>query len=100
MFLEGSDHTLTILGNAYGALGDAARDERALEGLLDETGLSEIEIEKDGQRVRIARELPDVRAAASLAAPADPIAAVAPPGSSFERTQPVFDGMLARFETR
>ncbi|MAQ15092.1 MAG: hypothetical protein CMN30_09910 [Sandaracinus sp.] len=27
-------------------------------------------------------------------------AAVAPPGSSFERTQPVFDGMLARFETR
>jgi acetyl-CoA carboxylase biotin carboxyl carrier protein len=54
---------------------------RELKALLDETGLSEIEIEKDGQRVRIARELPDVRAAASLAAPADPVAAVAPPAA-------------------
>lgn len=54
---------------------------RELKALLDETGLSEIEIEKDGQRVRVARELPGVRAAASLAAPADPAAAVAPPAA-------------------
>ena len=51
---------------------------RELKALLDETGLSEIEIEKDGQRVRVARELPGVRAAAFLAAPADPAAVAAP----------------------
>jgi acetyl-CoA carboxylase biotin carboxyl carrier protein len=42
---------------------------RELAKLLDETGLSEIEIDRDGLRVRVAREL-RVQAASVLAAPA------------------------------
>lgn len=49
---------------------DAIRD---LTALLDELGLSEIEVEQDGQRVRVARH------AAVAAAPAAPAAAVAVP---------------------
>jgi acetyl-CoA carboxylase biotin carboxyl carrier protein len=41
---------------------------RELAGLLDETGLSEIEIERDGLRVRVARTL--AMQAAALAGPA------------------------------
>jgi acetyl-CoA carboxylase biotin carboxyl carrier protein len=56
---------------------DATRQEpavdhdliRELARLLDETGLSEIEYERDGQRVRVAREAPG-----SAAAPARPAA--------------------------
>jgi acetyl-CoA carboxylase biotin carboxyl carrier protein len=47
---------------------------RELAGLLDETGLSEIEIERDGMRVRVARQLSvqavPVAMTASAAAPA------------------------------
>jgi acetyl-CoA carboxylase biotin carboxyl carrier protein len=51
---------------------------RELARLLDETGLSEIEYERDGQRVRVAREAPGSAAApARPAAPADPPAPVA-----------------------
>jgi acetyl-CoA carboxylase biotin carboxyl carrier protein len=45
---------------------------RELTKLLDETGLTEIEIEQDGQRVRVARN------AVVAAAPATPRAAAAP----------------------
>jgi acetyl-CoA carboxylase biotin carboxyl carrier protein len=51
---------------------------RELARLLDETGLSEIEYERDGQRVRVAREAPGAAAApARPAAPADPPAPAA-----------------------
>jgi len=46
---------------------------RELARLLEETGLSEIEFEREGQRVRVARQ---VQAAAS--APSRPPAGVAP----------------------
>jgi acetyl-CoA carboxylase biotin carboxyl carrier protein len=55
---------------------------RELARLLDETGLSEIEFERDGQRVRVARQAqPSAPAPARLAATADapfPVAEPAP----------------------
>ncbi len=45
---------------------------RELSELLDETGLSEIEIEQDGKRIRVARNL--VGASAVMAAPPPPVA--------------------------
>src|SRR5262249_61898561 len=46
---------------------------RELARLLDETGLSEIEFERDGQRVRVARQAqPSAPPPARLAAAADP----------------------------
>src|SRR5499426_3679891 len=51
---------------------------RELARLLDETGLSEIEYERDGQRVRVAREAHVAAAApARQPAPADPPAPAA-----------------------
>jgi acetyl-CoA carboxylase biotin carboxyl carrier protein len=47
---------------------------RELAGLLDETGLSEIEIEREGMRVRVARQ---VNVAAPMYAPPPPAAAIA-----------------------
>jgi acetyl-CoA carboxylase biotin carboxyl carrier protein len=47
---------------------------RELAGLLDETGLSEIEIEREGMRVRVARQ---VNLAAPMYAAPPPAAAVA-----------------------
>jgi acetyl-CoA carboxylase biotin carboxyl carrier protein len=44
----------------------------ALTKLLDETGLTEIEIEQDGQRVRVARNASAAPAAARQASPAAP----------------------------
>jgi len=49
-----------------------------LTKLLDETGLTEIEIEQDGQRVRVARNLTAPASAASRAAPAAPIITAQP----------------------
>jgi acetyl-CoA carboxylase biotin carboxyl carrier protein len=43
---------------------------RELARLLDETGLTEIEFERDGQRVRVAREGPAAAGAAAARAPA------------------------------
>jgi acetyl-CoA carboxylase biotin carboxyl carrier protein len=40
---------------------------RELAQLLEETGLGEIEVERDGQRVRVARQLPDTKNAAGAA---------------------------------
>jgi acetyl-CoA carboxylase biotin carboxyl carrier protein len=59
---------------------------RSLAKLLDETGLSEIEIEEGGRRVRVARQL----AAAAYAAPPS---AQAPriPGPSERPTEPAAD---------
>ncbi len=53
---------------------------RELAQLLEETGLSEIEIERDGQRVRVARQKPgahDAGGAATIAAEAPPVNAAA-----------------------
>jgi len=47
---------------------------RELAQLLEETGLSEIEVERDGQRVRVARPVPG----SPQAAPAGPIHVEAP----------------------
>jgi len=52
---------------------------RELAQLLDETGLSEIEIEKSGLKVRVARSLTVTAAAPALAAMGAPLAA---PGSA------------------
>jgi acetyl-CoA carboxylase biotin carboxyl carrier protein len=43
---------------------------RALAKLLDETGLTEIEFERDGERVRVARQPPPAAPATWSAAPA------------------------------
>jgi acetyl-CoA carboxylase biotin carboxyl carrier protein len=53
---------------------------RALARLLDETGLTEIEIEQKGLRVRVGRQGPFVHAAAASAShvPPPPLAAPAP----------------------
>jgi acetyl-CoA carboxylase biotin carboxyl carrier protein len=50
---------------------------RELAKLLDETGLSEIEIDRDGLRVRVARAAVGVVAAAAPAPPVQPAAALA-----------------------
>jgi acetyl-CoA carboxylase biotin carboxyl carrier protein len=53
---------------------------RELARLLDETGLSEIEFERDGQRVRVARQAqPSAPTSARLASAADPALAELPP---------------------
>lgn len=52
---------------------------RKLAALLDETGLSEIEYEAGGQRIRVGRNAPAAYAAPAAPAPA-PSAAVAPAG--------------------
>jgi acetyl-CoA carboxylase biotin carboxyl carrier protein len=54
---------------------------RDLAGLLDETGLTEIEIEQDGQRIRIARNAGRAAPAAYIAPPSAtpaPVAVSAP----------------------
>lgn len=55
---------------------------RQLAELLDETGLSEIEVEDEGRKIRVARQISGVVAAAPVAAvaaaPAAPAAAPAP----------------------
>ena len=59
--------------------GRAAYDEDTIRGLaklLDETGLTEIEIEREGQRIRIGRAARAVSVAAPL--PAASVAAAAP----------------------
>ena len=53
---------------------------RALARLLDETGLTEIEFERDGQRVRVARHVQAVFAPA----PPRPTSASDPPAPAFE----------------
>jgi acetyl-CoA carboxylase biotin carboxyl carrier protein len=55
---------------------------RELAGLLDETGLSEIEVEREGMRVRVAR-----RVALEAAVGAVPVAAVQP--ATAQATGPV-----------
>jgi acetyl-CoA carboxylase biotin carboxyl carrier protein len=59
----------------------AAYDEDTIRGLaklLDETGLTEIEIERDGQRIRIGRAARAVSVSAPVLAPAAGPAAAAP----------------------
>jgi acetyl-CoA carboxylase biotin carboxyl carrier protein len=59
---------------------------RSLAKLLDETGLSEIEIEEGGRRVRVARQL---AGAAYVAPPSAPSPRV--PGPSERPTEPAAD---------
>ena len=54
---------------------------RDLAGILEETGLSEIEIEKAGLRIRVARTLHIVAAAPAAAAGAAPVRAAAGKGT-------------------
>ena len=51
---------------------------RQLAELLDETGLTEIEVEDDGRKIRVARQVSGVVAAAPVAAAAPAAAAPAP----------------------
>jgi acetyl-CoA carboxylase biotin carboxyl carrier protein len=60
---------------------------RQLAALLDETGLSEIEIEHDDTRIRIARNAPSVAVSAPAAAPV-PVAAPAPKAAAAAPTDP------------
>lgn len=56
---------------------DSERDRetiRALADLLDETKLTEIEIERDGYRIRVARQSTSVQAALPIAPAAPPVA--------------------------
>ena len=59
---------------------DTARDEavRALARLIDETGVTEIEVERAGMRIRVARQGTVYAAPAVMAAPAAPRAVAAP----------------------
>jgi acetyl-CoA carboxylase biotin carboxyl carrier protein len=59
---------------------------RELARLLDETGLTEIEFERDGQRVRVAREAPVIAGAAARApaAPSEPAATALPDAQSLD----------------
>jgi acetyl-CoA carboxylase biotin carboxyl carrier protein len=57
----------------------ASAQVRELAEILNETGLTEIEVERDGQRIRVARSLGSL-AAQVVAAPA-PIAAAAAPAT-------------------
>jgi len=55
---------------------------RELATLLDETGLTEIEVEEDDRRIRIARHSTTVAAPAAMAAPAAAAAPAAEPGTA------------------
>jgi acetyl-CoA carboxylase biotin carboxyl carrier protein len=51
---------------------------RALARLLDETGLTEIEVERDGERVRVARQAQPIAASAPSRSAAPPTAEARP----------------------
>ena len=55
---------------------------REMAKLLEETGLSEIEVERGGVRVRVARERPGAHGAASAPAPTAPVATGNPNGGA------------------
>ena len=61
---------------------------RALARLLDETGLTEIEIEQKGLRVRVGRQGPIVHAAAAPPAPVSPLVAAPAPAVLEAPTDP------------
>ena len=69
---------------------DVARDDaiRALARLIDETGLTEIEVERGGMRIRVARQGAVYAAPAAASAPAIPIARpVATPEGAVDPTK-------------
>jgi len=55
---------------------------RQLAELLDETGLTEIEVEDEGRKIRVARQISSVVAAAPVAVAAAPAAAAAAPAAA------------------
>jgi len=57
---------------------------RELAGLLDETGLSEIEVERDGMRVRVARRV----ALEATVGGSAPVTAVQPPPAPAKAAEP------------
>jgi acetyl-CoA carboxylase biotin carboxyl carrier protein len=54
---------------------------RELAGLLDETGLSEIEVEDQGRRIRVARQIGGASAVPTAAAPPAPAAPATAPAA-------------------
>ena len=66
------------MSNNKGKIGVDQELIRELAKLLDETGLSEIEIDREGMRVRVAREI-RVQAA-PMVVPAWPESVQSPPG--------------------
>jgi acetyl-CoA carboxylase biotin carboxyl carrier protein len=66
-----------LMSNNKGKAGVDQELIRELAKLLDETGLSEIEIDRDGLRVRVAREL-RIQAAPAMAAAPGAVQAAAP----------------------
>ncbi len=78
-----------LMSNNKGKAGVDQDLIRELAKLLDETGLSEIEIDRDGLRVRVAREL--TVQAATVAAPA----AVQATGPSAVQANPAKDDPVA-----
>ncbi|MFD0849601.1 acetyl-CoA carboxylase biotin carboxyl carrier protein [Sphingosinicella xenopeptidilytica] len=55
---------------------------RQLAELLDETGLTEIEVEDEGRKIRVARQISGVVAAAPVAVAAAPAAAATAPAAA------------------
>lgn len=66
-----------LMSNNKGKVGVDQELIRELAKLLDETGLSEIEIDRDGLRVRVAREL-RIQVAPAMAAAPGAVQAAAP----------------------
>ncbi len=64
---------------------------RELAGILEETGLTEIEIERDGARLRVSRQGAAVQAAAFAPAPVAPSAAPAPAATPTASAAPADD---------
>ena len=75
---------------------------RELAQLLEETGLSEIEVERDGQRVRVARQVKDTQAQPSRPPVAEsPPMSPAPSEAAFCACHGVWESRIgvARFTT-
>ncbi len=71
--------------------GAEARWIRELAGILEETGLTEIEIEKEGARLRVSRQGGAVTAFAPSAQPAAPAPAPAAPQAAAPAAAPAND---------
>lgn len=67
--------------------GEEAAWIRELAGILDETGLTEIEIEKDGARLRVAKQGVALAAPAAIATPAPAAAPVSTPSPASTPSQ-------------
>ena len=78
-----------LMSNNKGKVGVDQELIRELAKLLDETGLSEIEIDRDGLRVRVARELRIQATPAALATPGAAQTAASPAAEKTALDDPV-----------